>query len=73
MFIIGNIIQITAQTSWVHMMMGRFVAGLGVVSGLLAFLPAMLTTRVIYQSVFQCTNPNALLKRFEVLSSLPTS
>ena len=36
MFIIGNIIQITAQTSWVHMMMGRFVAGLGVVSRLLA-------------------------------------
>lgn len=29
-FIIGNIIQITAQYSWVHMMMGRFVAGLGV-------------------------------------------
>ncbi|KAL8761850.1 MAG: hypothetical protein Q9184_002053 [Pyrenodesmia sp. 2 TL-2023] len=30
LFIIGNIIQITALTSWVHMMMGRFVAGLGV-------------------------------------------
>ncbi|KAF2014743.1 general substrate transporter [Aaosphaeria arxii CBS 175.79] len=30
MFIIGNIIQITAMNSWVHMMMGRFVAGLGV-------------------------------------------
>jgi hypothetical protein len=30
-FIIGNIIQITAMNSWVHMMMGRFVAGLGVV------------------------------------------
>ena len=29
-FIIGNIIQITAMDSWVHMMMGRFVAGLGV-------------------------------------------
>jgi SP family sugar:H+ symporter-like MFS transporter len=29
-FIIGNIIQITAEYSWVHMMMGRFVAGLGV-------------------------------------------
>lgn len=29
-FIIGNIIQITAMYSWVHMMMGRFVAGLGV-------------------------------------------
>lgn len=29
-FIIGNIIQITAMNSWVHMMMGRFVAGLGV-------------------------------------------
>ncbi len=30
MFIIGNIIQITAMNSWVHMMMGRFIAGLGV-------------------------------------------
>ncbi|KAK4656458.1 hexose transporter hxt5 [Podospora pseudocomata] len=29
-FIIGNIIQITAMNHWVHMMMGRFVAGLGV-------------------------------------------
>lgn len=29
-FIIGNIIQITAMESWVHMMMGRFAAGLGV-------------------------------------------
>lgn len=29
-FIIGNIIQITTMNSWVHMMMGRFVAGLGV-------------------------------------------
>ncbi|KAK3952849.1 hypothetical protein QBC32DRAFT_132934 [Pseudoneurospora amorphoporcata] len=29
-FIIGNIIQITAMNSWVHIMMGRFVAGLGV-------------------------------------------
>lgn len=30
MFIIGNIIQITAMYSWVHMMMGRFIAGLGI-------------------------------------------
>ncbi|KAF9730322.1 high-affinity glucose transporter ght2 [Paraphaeosphaeria minitans] len=29
-FIIGNIIQITSMRSWVHLMMGRFVAGLGV-------------------------------------------
>lgn len=29
-FIIGNIIQITAMNSWIHLMMGRFVAGLGV-------------------------------------------
>ncbi|EJT72421.1 high-affinity glucose transporter ght2 [Gaeumannomyces tritici R3-111a-1] len=29
-FIIGNIIQITAMNSWIHMMMGRFVAGLGI-------------------------------------------
>lgn len=30
LFIIGNVIQITAMESWIHMMMGRFVAGLGV-------------------------------------------
>lgn len=29
-FIIGNIIQITAMYSWVHLMVGRIVAGLGV-------------------------------------------
>lgn len=29
-FVIGNIIQITAMWSWVHLMMGRIVAGLGV-------------------------------------------
>ena len=29
-FILGSIIQITAMNSWVHMMMGRFVAGLGI-------------------------------------------
>lgn len=30
LFIIGNIIQITSMESWIHMMMGRFIAGLGV-------------------------------------------
>ncbi|CAO2649097.1 Nn.00g100460.m01.CDS01 [Neocucurbitaria sp. VM-36] len=29
-FVIGNIIQITAMNSWVHLMIGRIVAGLGV-------------------------------------------
>ncbi|KAK4120325.1 general substrate transporter [Parathielavia appendiculata] len=29
-FIIGCIIQLTATSSWVHLMMGRFVAGLGI-------------------------------------------
>ncbi|POR38500.1 Hexose transporter 2 [Tolypocladium paradoxum] len=29
-FIVGNIIQITATDSWVHIMMGRFTAGLGI-------------------------------------------
>jgi len=29
-FVVGNIIQITAMNSWVHLMMGRIVAGLGV-------------------------------------------
>jgi SP family sugar:H+ symporter-like MFS transporter len=41
MFIIGNIIQITAMNSWVHMMMGRFVAGLGVVSPYSALLASI--------------------------------
>ncbi|KAK3370726.1 general substrate transporter [Lasiosphaeria ovina] len=30
LFIIGSIIQLTAVSSWVHLMMGRFVAGLGI-------------------------------------------
>ncbi|KAM3512531.1 hypothetical protein MY11210_003794 [Beauveria gryllotalpidicola] len=30
MFIVGYIVQITAMNSWIHMMMGRFVAGLGI-------------------------------------------
>ena len=29
-FVIGNIIQVTAMTTWVHMTVGRIVAGLGV-------------------------------------------
>ncbi|KAH7069526.1 monosaccharide transporter-like protein [Paraphoma chrysanthemicola] len=29
-FIIGNVIQVTAMNSWVHLMVGRIVAGLGV-------------------------------------------
>jgi len=29
-FIVGNIIQITAMSSWVHLMIGRIVAGLGI-------------------------------------------
>ncbi|KAJ8109078.1 hypothetical protein OPT61_g7719 [Boeremia exigua] len=29
-FVVGNIIQITAMNSWVHLMVGRIVAGLGV-------------------------------------------
>ncbi|KAI7909977.1 high-affinity glucose transporter ght2 [Pyricularia oryzae] len=30
LFIIGNIIQITAMESWIHMMMGRLIAGFGI-------------------------------------------
>lgn len=30
MFLVGNIVQITAMQSWVHMMIGRLIAGLGV-------------------------------------------
>jgi SP family sugar:H+ symporter-like MFS transporter len=30
MFIVGNVIQITAMNSWVHMTIGRMVAGLGI-------------------------------------------
>ena len=29
-FVLGNVIQITAMNSWVHLMVGRIVAGLGV-------------------------------------------
>lgn len=29
-FILGNIIQITAMSHWAHMTVGRFIAGLGV-------------------------------------------
>jgi len=29
-FVLGNIVQITAMESWIHMMMGRFLAGIGV-------------------------------------------
>ncbi|EGX95311.1 high affinity glucose transporter ght1 [Cordyceps militaris CM01] len=29
-FIVGRILQITAMHSWIHMMMGRFIAGLGI-------------------------------------------
>lgn len=29
-FILGNIVQITAMNSWIHMMMGRLIAGVGV-------------------------------------------
>lgn len=29
-FVLGNIIQITAMNSWVHLMVGRIVAGLGI-------------------------------------------
>lgn len=29
-FVVGNIIQITAMNTWVHMTMGRIVAGVGV-------------------------------------------
>lgn len=34
-FIIGNIIQVTARYSWIHLVIGRFVAGLGV--GIISF------------------------------------
>lgn len=30
MYILGNIIQITVTTSWIHMTIGRFVTGLGI-------------------------------------------
>ncbi|KAF2034572.1 monosaccharide transporter-like protein [Setomelanomma holmii] len=29
-FIIGNVVQVTAMNSWVHLMVGRIVAGLGI-------------------------------------------
>jgi len=75
-FVLGNIVQITAMESWIHMMMGRFFAGIGV--GILSvgefgegFHIAMGSTNLI--QVFPCSSPSAVPARSEVPSSLHTS
>jgi len=69
-FVLGNIVQITAMQSWIHMMMGRFLAGIGV--GILSVgkfeenvHTTMDTTNVA--QVYPCSNPNAAHVRSEVL------
>jgi MFS family permease len=73
LFIIGNIIQITSMESWIHMMMGRFVAGIGVGNlsvGELAHsrcfsMKESPSSNIILQ-VCPCSNPNAVRARSEV-------
>lgn len=67
-FILGNIVQITAMQSWIHMMMGRFLAGIGV--GILSVGKceedadtAMDLTDLV--QVYPCSNPNVVHVRSE--------
>ena len=71
-FIIGNVLQITAMTSWVHLMVGRLVAGFGV--GSLRFVGSRYhegsrrsCTNAVAVLEYRCTSPNAVLVRFAVL------
>jgi MFS family permease len=60
-FVLGNIVQITAMESWIHMMMGRFLAGIGV--GILSVgefdeeIGTTLDSANLFQ-VYQCSSPN---------------
>lgn len=78
LFIIGNIIQITAMESWIHMMMGRFVAGLGVGNlsvGMLAVDVMLGDWRNVanINQVYLCSSQNAAPERSEVPLSPPTN
>lgn len=48
-FIVGVIIQVTAFTSWVQVMVGRFISGLGV-GGLSAAVPVVRSRTRLYGS-----------------------
>jgi SP family sugar:H+ symporter-like MFS transporter len=50
-FIVGVIIQVTAFTSWVQIMLGRFISGLGV-GGLSAAVPIVRSHNYISSSLF---------------------
>lgn len=71
LFIIGNIIQITSMESWIHMMMGRFVAGIGVgnlsvgASAVRSVPVAVVAHYANYQQVCLCSSLNAALVRSE--------
>jgi len=75
LFIIGNIIQITSMQSWIHMMMGRFVAGIGVgnlsVGELADRIPAAIKHHLLtfITQVSPCSSPSAAPVKSEVLSS----
>jgi len=57
-FVVGNIIQITAMNSWVHLTIGRIV---------------VVSVSVSCPSVFPCSSPSAAHVRFVALSSLLTN
>lgn len=68
-FVLGNIVQITAMQSWIHMMMGRFLAGIGV--GILSVGKfeenvdtAMDATNLL--QVYPCSNPSVARGKSEV-------
>jgi MFS family permease len=69
-FVLGNIIQITAMESWIHMMMGRFLAGIGV--GILSVgefgngIDAAMDSNNLFQ-VYLCSSLNVAQERLEAL------
>jgi hypothetical protein len=68
-FVLGNIVQITAMESWIHMMMGRFLAGIGV--GILSVgefgkhIDAAMDFTKLFQ-VCLCSSLNVAQERSEV-------
>lgn len=57
LFIIGNVIQITSMQSWIHMMMGRFVAGIGVGNLSVGMWSELIIKKKLRESLtlFRCT------------------
>lgn len=68
-FVLGNIVQITAMQSWIHMMMGRFLAGIGVgilsVGELRKDVDAAMDSTNLFQ-VCLCSSLNVAQERLEV-------